>query len=105
MSRSTGRSRTCTVTGHDVMLEQVATDGDVVSPDRSAAVTAKADVVRAVRSLPRRDAALVALYHLEDRPLSEVAEVLGMSVGSAVVALHRARRRLAELLGEVETAS
>lgn len=86
-------------------LERVATDGDVVSPDLTRTVASHADVVRAVRSLPRRDAALVALYHLEDRPLSEVAEVLGMSVGSAKVALHRARRRLAELLGEVETAS
>jgi RNA polymerase sigma factor (sigma-70 family) len=60
------------------------------------------DVLRAVRSLPPRDRALVALYHLEDRPLAEVAEVLGLRPGAAKVALHRARRRLAELLAEQE---
>jgi RNA polymerase sigma-70 factor (ECF subfamily) len=58
----------------------------------------RADVLRAVRALPPRDRALVALYHLEDRPLAEVAEVLGLAPGAAKVALHRARRRLAELL-------
>jgi RNA polymerase sigma factor (sigma-70 family) len=58
----------------------------------------RVDVLRAVRALPPRDRALVALYHLEDRPLSEVAEVLGMREGAAKVALHRARRRLAQLL-------
>src|SRR5215210_798456 len=58
------------------------------------------DVLRAVRALPSRDRALVALYHLEDRPLAEVAEVLGLRPGAAKVALHRARRRLALLLAE-----
>ncbi len=59
-------------------------------------------MLRAVRSLPARDRALVALYHLEDRPLAEVAEVLGLRPGAAKVALHRARRRLADLLAEQE---
>jgi RNA polymerase sigma-70 factor (ECF subfamily) len=63
------------------------------------------DVVRAVRSLPPRDRALVALYHLEDRPLAEVAEVLDLRPGAAKVALHRARRRLAELLSDREDAA
>ena len=60
------------------------------------------DVLRAVRALPQRDRALVALYHLEDRPLAEVAEVLGLRPGAAKVALHRARRRLADLLADQE---
>jgi RNA polymerase sigma factor (sigma-70 family) len=63
------------------------------------------DVLRAVRSLPPRDRALVALYHLEDRPLAEVAQVLDIRPGAAKVALHRARRRLAELLAEHEGAA
>jgi RNA polymerase sigma-70 factor (ECF subfamily) len=61
-----------------------------------------AEVLRAVRRLVPRDRALVGLHHLEDRPLAEVAEVLGMSPNAAKVALHRARRRLAELLADVE---
>jgi RNA polymerase sigma factor (sigma-70 family) len=60
------------------------------------------DVLRAVRTLPPRDRALIALYHLEDRPLSEVAEVLGLRAGAAKVALHRARRRLAALLSDAD---
>lgn len=59
-------------------------------------------VLRAVRELRPRDRALVALYHLEDRPLNEVAAVLGLSPGAAKVALHRARRRLADLLSDQE---
>ena len=61
-------------------------------------------MLRAVAALPTRDRALVALYHLEDRPLTEVAEVLGLSPGAAKVALHRARRRLAEQLTDREVA-
>ena len=61
------------------------------------------DVLRAVRSLPPRDRALVALYHLEDRPLDEVATVLGITPGAAKVALHRARRRLAAHLSREMT--
>jgi RNA polymerase sigma-70 factor (ECF subfamily) len=61
------------------------------------------EVLRAVRALPPRDRALIALYHLEDRPLSEVADVLGLRPGAAKVALHRARRRLAQLLENEDT--
>ena len=57
-------------------------------------------VLRAVRRLGPRDRALVGLYHLEDRPLGEVASVLGMSPDTAKVALHRARAKLAHLLRE-----
>lgn len=60
------------------------------------------DVLRAVAALPTRDRALVALYHLEDRPLAEVAFVLGLRPEAAKVALHRARRRLALALSDQE---
>lgn len=58
-----------------------------------------ADVVAAVRRLLPRDQALVVLYYFEDRPLADVAEILDLSPGAAKVALHRARARLATLLG------
>jgi RNA polymerase sigma factor (sigma-70 family) len=61
------------------------------------------EVIRAVRSLPPRDRALVALYHLEDRSLDEVATVLGLTPGAAKVALHRARQRLAAQLSQEMT--
>ena len=60
------------------------------------------DVVRAIGQLPASQRAAVALFYLEDRPVSEVAEVLACSEVTAKVHLHRARKRLAELLGEKE---
>jgi RNA polymerase sigma factor (sigma-70 family) len=62
------------------------------------------DVVRAIGQLPASQRAAVALFYLEDRPVSEVAEVLGCSETTAKVHLYRARKRLAELLGKQETA-
>lgn len=58
------------------------------------------DVLRAIRELPSSQRAAVALFYLEDRPVSEVAEILACSEMTAKVHLHRARKRLAELLGE-----
>ncbi len=81
-------------------LERIADDTEDAAPEPLAG---RVDVLRAVRALPPRDRALVALYHLEDRPMSEVADVLGLREGAAKVALHRARRRLAHLLETEDT--
>ncbi|QYG95143.1 sigma-70 family RNA polymerase sigma factor [Iamia sp. SCSIO 61187] len=51
-----------------------------------------------VRRLPRRQAAAVALHHLEDRPVAEVALILGCAEGTAKAHLHRGRAALARLL-------
>jgi RNA polymerase sigma-70 factor (sigma-E family) len=60
------------------------------------------DVLRAIRDLPSSQRAAVALFYLEDRPVTEVAEILGCSEMTAKVHLHRARKRLAEQLGQRE---
>jgi RNA polymerase sigma-70 factor (ECF subfamily) len=60
------------------------------------------DVRRAVAALPKRERALVALYHLEDRPIAEVADLLGMTPGAVKVGLHRARRHLSAILEDRE---
>ena len=54
----------------------------------------------AIRSLPPQQRAVVALFYLEDRPMEEVAHLIGCSTATAYVHLHRARKRLAMLLGE-----
>jgi len=59
-----------------------------------------ADVLRAIRQLPAMQRAAVVLFYLEDRPVSEVAHILGCAESTARVHLHRARQRLAEILGE-----
>jgi RNA polymerase sigma-70 factor (ECF subfamily) len=50
---------------------------------------------RAVRSLPRRQAQVVALYYLGDRSVAEVAEILDMASGTVKKHLHDGRRSLA----------
>lgn len=51
-----------------------------------------------VRRLPPRQAAAVALHHLEDRPVAEVAAILGCAEGTAKAHLHRGRAALARML-------
>lgn len=58
------------------------------------------DVHAAVLHLPGMQRACVALYYLEDRPVSEIADVLGASPATIRVHLHRARERLAQLLND-----
>jgi len=57
------------------------------------------DVMAAVRGLPRNQRIAVVLFYLEDRPVTDVADVLGCTTGTARVHLHKARRRLAAVLG------
>ncbi|WP_378064062.1 RNA polymerase sigma factor [Actinomadura yumaensis] len=56
------------------------------------------DLMNAIRSLPRRQREAVALHHLLQMPLAEVADILGITEGSAKTHVHRARKRLEELL-------
>ena len=58
------------------------------------------DLLNALRQLPARQRAAVALFYYEDRPLPEVAHILGCSHAAAKVHVFNARRRLAQLLGE-----
>ena len=54
----------------------------------------------AVRALPRRQAQVIALFYLEDRPIAAVAEVLDMSPGTVKRHLYDGRRALARRLRE-----
>ncbi|MGH1492119.1 MAG: sigma-70 family RNA polymerase sigma factor [Acidimicrobiales bacterium] len=52
----------------------------------------------AVRKLPGKQRAAVALHYLEDRPVAEIAEILECAESTAKVHLHRGRTALAALL-------
>jgi|RhiMetdeSRZDD1v2_1073273.scaffolds.fasta_scaffold208492_2 RNA polymerase sigma-70 factor, ECF subfamily len=52
----------------------------------------------AVRALPDRQAQAIALHYLEDRPVAEIAEILGCAPATVKVHLHRGRRALADAL-------
>ena len=54
-----------------------------------------ADFWRSVRSLPRRQAQVLALRYLEDLPDEEIARVLGCSMATVRVHLHNGRVALA----------
>jgi RNA polymerase sigma factor (sigma-70 family) len=61
------------------------------------------DVLQAVRGLPATQRAAIVLFYFEDRPVAEVAQILSCPEATVRVYLHRARKRLAALLGERET--
>lgn len=58
------------------------------------------DVLRAIGALPGMQRASVVLFYFEDRPLAEIADIMGCSPSTARVHLHRARKHLAGMLGE-----
>jgi RNA polymerase sigma-70 factor, ECF subfamily len=58
-----------------------------------------ADFWRSVRSLPRRQAQVLALRYLEDLPDEEIARILGCSLATVRVHLHNGRLALAGRLG------
>jgi len=62
--------------------------------------SANEQVWKAVRRLPRRQAQVVALRYLEDRPVDEIAGILECSAGTVKQHLFRARKALAARLGE-----
>lgn len=59
----------------------------------------------AVRALPTKQAQVIALHYLEDRPVDDIADVLDVSPGTVKTHLHRGRRTLAARLGYEEDAS
>lgn len=63
-------------------------------------VAAEYDVARLLERLPDPYRRVVVLFHLEDRSVDEVGELLGMPSGTVKALLHRGRRRLAALAGE-----
>jgi RNA polymerase sigma factor (sigma-70 family) len=57
-------------------------------------------LVAAIRALPPKQRAIVVLFYLEDRPMHEVADLVGCSTSTGFVQLHHARKRLAAALRE-----
>ncbi|WP_144121719.1 SigE family RNA polymerase sigma factor [Catellatospora sichuanensis] len=62
-------------------------------PDRVA-------IVRALAELPPNQRQAVILHYLEDLPVAETAELMGVAEGTVKSWLHRGRARLAVLLGD-----
>ncbi|MCK4849863.1 MAG: RNA polymerase sigma factor [Phycisphaerae bacterium] len=58
-------------------------------------------VRQAVQALPSRYREVVVMRYLEQMPTAEVVKVLGISRSAMDARLHRARRRLKEVLGDL----
>lgn len=58
------------------------------------------ELIAAICTLPAKQRAIVVLFYLEDRPMAEVADLVGCSTSTGFVHLHQARKRLAAVLGE-----
>ena len=56
----------------------------------------------AVADLPRNQRAAVALFFLEDRTITEIADILDISPSTARVHLHRARQTLRDRLADFD---
>jgi RNA polymerase sigma-70 factor, ECF subfamily len=59
-----------------------------------------AEVTVALRQLPPQQRAAVVLHYYADRPIREIAELLGTSASTVAVHLHRGRNPLRDLLGD-----
>lgn len=84
-----------------VSLSEPATlaEAEAAAPVEDAVGADDARLWRAVAELPDAQRRVVTLYYQDERPVEEVAAMLGMPTGTVKTHLHRARARLATALG------
>lgn len=63
----------------------------------------RVDLLAALRRLPAAQREVIGLHHLADLPVVEVAETLGVPVGTVKARLSRGRAALAHLLEDSDT--
>lgn len=87
---------------HESLLRRLPRERDdaesVRAFERIDALALRHELLAALRSLKPQDAVLVTMTALDGYPLGEVAVLLGISDAAARVRLHRARKRLRDLL-------
>jgi len=76
------------------VLEEV--EGVTSTP---AVATDDAALRRHIEALPDRQRQAITLYYLDERPVNEVAEMMGLPANTVKTHLHRARASLAAVLG------
>ena len=87
------RRRTVSLSDEDVRAEAEGIARETAdSPDDAA-------LRRRIEALPEKQRQAVTLYYLDERPVDEVAAMMGIPVNTAKTHLHRARASLAAALG------
>ena len=87
------RSRWRKLRNFSRLKERLAAPQDVPGLDD------RLDVIEALRSLPVAQREVVALHHLADLPVAEIAHELGLPLGTVKSRLSRGREALAQALG------
>ena len=79
-------------------LEVDAEDGtaDRDPERRLEAAESRSEIEEALRKLPAHYRAALTLYYVEDLPVCDIAEILGLPAGTVKTHLHRARKALRE---------
>src|SRR5690606_20078375 len=70
------------------------------APDRASASDAHVMLMAGLRQLPAAQREAIALHHLADLSVAEVARTLGVPVGTVKARLSRGRTALVELIGD-----
>ena len=82
-----------------IALQNIPEGTSVAIPMREAGFSAAQQFWAAVRALPERQRAAIALYYLEDLSIADVAATLGVTEGTVKASLFQARATLAKSLG------
>lgn len=93
VSRRVAREISCRQRGRR-LADEVAAEMDPVTAEAGPGVVDAARVRAAIATLPREQAATVALFYLEDLGVAEVATALDVPVGTVKTRLMHARRKL-----------
>jgi RNA polymerase sigma-70 factor (ECF subfamily) len=56
------------------------------------------DLQKAMESLSKKDRTIISLFYVDEMPTSEIAQVVALSESNVRVKLHRARKKLKEML-------
>jgi RNA polymerase sigma factor (sigma-70 family) len=81
-------------------LKRAAADGVAETVPNLERDETSQQVRKAVATLHAKDREVIVLYYIEDWPVAEISQALGVSPAAIDVRLHRARQKLRDLLKE-----